>query len=207
MVAFRLLGITDRRLVAPGHGLDDWLAILCWHGLRGVQLREKDLDDEALTRLAMQCRPIFERHHLQWFVNGSAAVAARVEATGVHLPASGDPAAARAQLRAGALVGQSVHSLDAARAAAAAGADFLVLGPIFTPGSKPAVGPPLGLEGVRMVCRAVAVPVFTVGGMTPERAEACRAAGACGAAAVSALMATDEPEETLAKFEHALEHL
>jgi len=207
MVNFRLLGISDRRLVPAGHGLDDWLAVLCWHGLRGVQLREKDLDDEALYRLAMTCRPVFERHHLQWFVNGAIEVAARAEATGVHLRADQDPAAARARVKPGMLLGQSVHSVAAARTAAAAGVDYLVFGPVFDPASKPAAGPALGLETLRAACAAVRVPVFAVGGMTPERAEACRIAGAHGAAAIGALMATDEPEETLAKFEHALERL
>ncbi len=88
---FRLLGVTDRAQVREG-GLDDRLAVLCWHGLRGIQLREKDLGEDALYELAMLCRPIFNRHHLQWFVNGSVAVAKRAESTGVHLPEAADAA-------------------------------------------------------------------------------------------------------------------
>src|SRR5258708_2341572 len=134
-VKFRLYGVTDRSLVATG-GLDDWLAILCWHGLRGVQLREKDLDEETLYKLAMTCRPLFDRHHIQWFVNGSLAVAKRAESTGVHLTAAQDPAEARAVLGPHAVIGKSVHGLEDAVAAAKAGADFLVFGPIADTPSK-----------------------------------------------------------------------
>jgi len=205
-VNFHLLGVTDRTLVREG-GLDDWLAVLCWYGLRGVQLREKDLGEEALLELALLCRPIFNRHHLQWFVNGSVAVARRAESTGVHLAADQDVAAARAALGPDALIGQSAHGLDAARRAEAAGADFLVYGPVYATPSKAAYGPPRGLEELRAACAAVRIPVFAIGGITPERAEACRLAGARGAAAVSTLMTAEEPEETLSMYAHALERL
>ncbi len=201
--AFRLYGVTGRELIASGAALDDWLAVLCWHGLRGVQLRERDLDDEALYRLAMLCRPIFERHHIEWLVNGSVEVARRAEATGVHLRDGQDPAAARAALGPDRLIGQSVHSAAGAMAAAAAGVDFVVLGPVFETASKPG-GSPLGLDALRAACGTCPVPVYAIGGMTPERAEACVAAGARGAAVLSEMMRTDAADETLAKYEHAL---
>lgn len=201
--AFRLYGVTGAELVAGGTALDDWLAVLCWHGLRGVQLRERALDDEALYRLAMLCRPIFERHHIEWLVNGSVAVAQRAEATGVHLRDGQDVAAARAALGPDRLIGQSVHSRDGAVAAAKAGADFVVLGPVFDTASKPGAAP-LGLDALRAACAACPVPVYAIGGMTPTRAEACVAAGARGAAVMSGLMAAPAADEALAKYEHAL---
>lgn len=201
--AFRLYGVTGADLIAGGAALDDWLAVLCWHGLRGVQLRARDLDEEALYRLAVLCRPIFDRHHLEWLVNGSVAVAKRADATGVHLRDGQDVAAARAALGPDRLIGQSVHSADGAMAAARAGADFVVLGPVYETASKPGA-PPLGLDVLRAACAACPVPVYAIGGMTPERAEACIAAGARGAAVLSELMRTDAADETLAKYEHAL---
>jgi len=205
-VTFRLLCVTDRSLLAEG-SLDDWLAILCWNGLRGVSLREKDLDPEALARLATACRPIFDRHHIQWTVNGSPAAARRAESTGVHLTAAQDVAAVRTELGPAALIGQSVHSLAEGLAAAAAGADYLVFGPVFATPSKAAFGPPAGVDRLRELASAVPLPVYAIGGMTPDRAEACRAAGAHGVAAVSSLMRSEAPDETLARYEYALGRL
>lgn len=205
-VGFRLLGVTDRKLLVNTE-LDDWLAILCWYGLRGVMIREKDLEEEALYQLAEKCRPIFDRHHLPWFVNGSVPVAKRAEATGVHLTAAQDVAAARATLGAETLLGQSVHSLQGAIDAERAGADLLVFGPIYATPGKARYGPPQGHDRLRAVCEAVRIPVFAIGGVVPERAQECRRAGAHGVAALSSLMQTNEPEETLAKYEHYLEHL
>ena len=205
-VKFRLYGVTDRKLLADAE-LDDWLAILCWHGLRGVMIREKDLDEEALYHLAVKCRPVFDRHHIPWFVNGSSAVARRAESTGVHLTATQDVAQARAVLGEDALIGKSVHSLNEAVEAERLGVDLLVFGPVYETPAKAAYGSPLGLSQLRSVCQAVRIPVFAIGGISPERALECRQAGAHGVAAVSSLMQAGEPEEVLAKYEHALEHL
>ena len=202
-VNFHLLCVTDRTQLAEGL-LDDWLAILCWNGLRGVSLREKDLDPEALLKLAVICRPIFNRHHIQWTVNGSVDVAHRAESTGVHLTSTQDVAAARAVLGASALIGRSVHSTDEGIAAVRAGADYLVFGPVYVTPSKVAFGPPAGVLRLRELADAVSAPVFAIGGMTPERAEECRTAGAHGVAVVSTLMQSEAPDETLARYEHAL---
>jgi len=202
-VNFRLLCVTDRAQLAAGT-LDDWLAVLCWNGLRGVSIREKDLAPDDLYRLAVTCRPIFDRHHIQWTVNGDVDVARRADSTGIHLTSTQDVAATRNTLGPGVLLGRSVHTVPEGLAAAAAGADYLVFGPVFPTPSKAAFGAPAGLGPLRDLAAAVTVPVFAVGGITPDRAEACRTAGAWGVAVVSALMRTEVPDETLARFEHAL---
>jgi thiamine-phosphate pyrophosphorylase len=195
--------VTDRTQTA-GRELGDVLAALCRHGLRGVMLREKDLDPDALYNLAVKCRPVFDRHRVTWTVNGSIDVARRAGASGVHLTAAQDPAEARGALGASALVGKSVHGVDAAVAAEKAGADYILFGPVFETPAKARYGPPQGLDRLRKVCVTVAIPVFAVGGITPERAGECVAAGARGVAAISALMKAGKPEEMLAGYGHGL---
>jgi len=203
IVDFRLLCITDRTLLA-GRKLDDVLEGLCAHGLRAVMLREKDLGEDALYNLAVKCRPVFERHRVTWTVNGSIDVARRAGAAGVHLTAAQDPGGARAALGAGALVGKSVHAKGEAEEAERAGADFLVFGPVYATPSKVKYGPPQGLGKLGEVCAAVRIPVFAVGGVTPDCAGECVAAGARGVAAVSALMTAEKPEVILARYEYEL---
>ena len=82
------------------------------------------------------------------------------------------------------LVGVSCHSLEAAKAAERGGADYLLFGPVFATPSKAAYGAPQGLERLAEVCRAVALPVLAIGGITLENAAACFSAGASGIAAI-----------------------
>jgi len=185
---FRLYAVTDRGLLA-GRPLAEALAELASLGVRGVQLREKDLGAEALSLLAAECRAALEGSGVKWLVNGDAGVAARAGASGVHLPATGSPAAAWSAAPSGFLVGQSAHGEAEAGAAARAGADFVVVGPVFATPSKAAFGPPLGPAVLAAAVAAAApVPVLAIGGVTPERAKECREAGAAGVAALAPVM-------------------
>jgi thiamine-phosphate pyrophosphorylase len=105
-------------------------------------------------------------------------------AAGVNLPevglAVGD---ARALLGPGPLVGRSVHSLPGIDEAAAGGADFVLLGPIFPTPTHPA-SRGLGIELLAAGAARSPIPVLAIGGVDRERAERCLAAGAAGYAAI-----------------------
>ncbi len=82
------------------------------------------------------------------------------------------------------VIGASCHSLAEAVAAESAGADYLVLGPIFETPSKLAYGAPLGLEKLRTVTSRVRIPVLALGGITLNRVLPCLEAGAAGIAGI-----------------------
>lgn len=120
---------------------------------------------------------------------GAAALATAL-GLGLHLPADADPAAWRARI--GGLLGQSCHDGEALRRAEAAGCDYALLSPVFSPGSKPGDRRPiLGLAGLRGLCAAVRLPVLALGGIEAGRVAGCLQAGAWGVAGIGAL-ATDE---------------
>jgi thiamine-phosphate diphosphorylase len=150
-------------------------------GATALQLRRPEagarrLECEAERLVAAVSAPVL--------VNARCDVAMATGASGVHLPERDLPVReARALLGARALVGRSVHSLDAARQAEAEGADYVIFGPVFPSASHPD-RPPVGLEALRGVAAALAVPVLAIGGVDRERAEACRQAGAAGFAAI-----------------------
>jgi thiamine-phosphate pyrophosphorylase len=148
-----------------------------------VQVREKHLAGRALLALVTRVVAMGARV----LVNDRLDVALAAGASGVQLPERGLPVGdARALAPRPFLVGASRHDLDGARAAAAAGADLIVLGPIWeTPGK----GAPLGLAALT-AARAdlpAHVELCAIGGIdSPERAAAAAAAGADRVAAIRA---------------------
>ena len=109
-------------------------------------------------------------------ISADVELAAAVGAAGVHLQAAGQVAAARDRLP-DAMIGVSAHSLADVAAAAAAGADYVTLSPIFVTDSKPGYGPALGTESLRAPPRSAsrcwrspASPQQRAGALPPARA-------------------------------------
>jgi thiamine-phosphate pyrophosphorylase len=97
--------------------------------------------------------------------------------------------------------------LDQARAAAEAGADFLVFGPVFETPSKLVYGHPVGLEALREVTASVPLPVFAIGALNADRVQSVRKHGAHGIAVISAILAADDPRAATAALRAAAEDL
>ena len=111
-------------------------------------------------------------------INRRADVALAVGADGVHLGWNALPvAAARALLGADAIVGVAAHTPDEVRAAAAQGADYATLAPIFAPLSKPSERAPLGVARARSVRGAAAGAGAGRHRRRPGRAGAARRRG------------------------------
>lgn len=149
------------------------------------QLREKGLNAARMFHLAGSLRGALDATGSLLLVNERADIALAAGAAGVHLPESSCPAATIKRAFPGLLAGQSVHSVRAARDAGKSGVDYLLFGPVFATPSKERFGPPMGLDELGKVCEAVSVPVFAVGGITPERSYACIEKGAWGVAAIT----------------------
>lgn len=80
-------------------------------------------------------------------------------------------------------LGRSCHSLQDVLSAQAEGMDYVFLSPVFSTKTHPDAIP-LGIEKLREVCAQVDIPVFALGGITPEREKQCLDAGAYGIAAI-----------------------
>ncbi|NUT54822.1 MAG: thiamine phosphate synthase, partial [Thermoleophilia bacterium] len=104
---------------------------------------------------------------------------------GVHL-GQGDAGIERAR-EAGLPVGVSVRTRREGAVAEFAGATYLGAGPIWETPSKPDAAPAIGLDGLRDICLAVAVPVVAIGGIDSANAADCIRAGASGVAVIRAV--------------------
>lgn len=174
----RLMAISRRERLAGGLG--DWLEAVARAGVEAVQLREKDLGDLELYRLARDARARVGSATLLT-INGRADVALAVGAAGVHLPSRGLPeAAVRRLLGPDALIGRSCHSRADVERAVRQGADYALLGPVF---ASPGKGRALGL-GELAGAAAVGLPLLALGGITIDRLAAVAEAGARGAAGI-----------------------
>jgi thiamine-phosphate pyrophosphorylase len=200
MIDFRLYLITDRRLCTRSP-LTDVVDAACRAGVRAVQLRERDLSTNALYELACDLLEITRAAGAGLFVNDRVDVALALKTEGVHCPEHGfPPARARKLLGERAAIGASAHSLEGAARARDEGADFVLFGPVFDTPAKTGFGSPQGLEALSAVASKIDVPVFAVGGITPDRAARCREHGASGVALVSALMAAEDIARTVEEF-------
>jgi thiamine-phosphate pyrophosphorylase len=200
----RLYLVTDRTRTR-GRPLLDVVEQALAGGVDAVQLREKDLPARQLLALAEHLRDLCGQFGARLLINDRLDVALAVGADGVHLPAqSFTPAQARQLLGPGSLVGVSTHTLSEAHAAAAAGADFIVFGPIYDTPSKRAYGPPLGVDALHEACATSRIPVLAIGGIMTTRAAAVRARGAHGIAVVGAVLEAAEPRAAAAQLHRAL---
>lgn len=86
----------------------------------------------------------------------------------------------------------AAHDLAAIRRAEAAGVDAVLFSPVFRPSTKPVPG--VGLGALAEATASTSLPVYALGGITPERVAACLDAGAVGVAVVSAVLAAADPE-------------
>jgi len=190
-LGFRLYAITNRRLCAPA-SLIQVVRSLLDAGVKGIQLREKDLDDTELGPLAEEIAGLCGAHGAKLVINSRIGIALDVRASGVHLPANAPSVREMLERDHGRLIiGCSVHSLEEARKREEEGADFVTFSPVYGTASKPGYGPAAGIEKLAEVSRAVRIPVFALGGITPERVAECLRAGAYGVAVMSGLMSAE----------------
>ncbi|MEO8485267.1 MAG: thiamine phosphate synthase [Betaproteobacteria bacterium] len=164
-------------------------------GASAIQFRHKGADaalGEAQARaIVALCR---SRGALA-IVNDDAALAARVDADGVHVGEhDGGVASARARVGPSRLVGASCYdSLALARSAIDAGADYVAFGSFFSSGTKPHARR-AGLDLIPRAC-ALGVPVVAIGGIDAANARALADAGVDAVAVIAAVFAHDDPRD------------
>ncbi len=169
-------------------------------GVNWVMLRVRALPARLALDMGLQLRQLTRGAGALLSVNPYPALAEWCEADALHLPESALPYTPPAPM----LLGRSVHSVEAARHAEAEGCQYLLVGTIY-PSRSHLDKPPEGLELLRAVREAVAIPIIAVGGVTPERVSECLQAGAHGVAVISGIADAPNPAEAARRFNSALQ--
>lgn len=175
-----------------------YLDALLRGGIRLVQIRSKGgIGRELLRAVVARIRAAGGTA----IVNDDVELA--LEADGVHLgqedAAEHELAEVRARLGSRA-VGLSCGTPAEARAIPPGLADYVGAGPIFATPSKDDAGGAIGVNGVRVVVAATALPVAAIGGITLAALPRVRESGAAMAAIISALAGAADPEATARAF-------
>lgn len=172
---------------------------LPWIHLRDHEAEPGDFEDAARTLVA-QLRSLNEGVLIS--INTRLEVARRLKAH-LHVGGRGPaPQTARRVLESGTVIGYSAHTDDTS---APSGADYLFYSPVFPTRSKPESAG-VGVEALQRASQRFAgVPVFALGGITPERVAACLDAGAFGVAVLSGIFGTAHTARATQTYLEALD--
>lgn len=188
-----LYAVTDRAWVGRQTLLEQIESALKG-GTTLVQLREKDLPRLDYIREAAQATALCHRYGVPLIVNDSLEVALKSGADGVHVGIEDQPVAEiRRQAGKGFLIGATAKTVEQARAAQAAGADYLGVGAVFpSPTKKNAIRITTGQ--LREICASVSIPCVAIGGISRENLPALAGGGMDGFALVSAIFSQPDIE-------------
>jgi thiamine-phosphate pyrophosphorylase len=192
LAASRLYLVCDAR--PGGRELTDVLSAAIRGGVDVVQLREKRMDDAALTAVVREAVELCARLETKvlLIVNDRPAVALATGADGVHVGQDDMPVAeVRALVGEDLLIGLSTHA--SAEIDAAGHADYLGVGPVHATPTKPG-RPAVGIELVRYAAEHAPRPFFAIGGIDSTNIGVALDAGATRVAVVRAIADAPDPE-------------
>jgi thiamine-phosphate pyrophosphorylase len=182
----------------PGPLLDAALS----GGIDVVQLRDKELDDDALVTACEPFRAASDEHGALFVLNDRPDLVAACGADGVHVGRNDLPLeAARSLIGPDRLLGLSVSTID--ELGDVAGADYVGVTAFTTPTKEDAVAG--GLELLRAAKATLTVPWFAIGGIDLSNVAEVAAAGAPGIAVVRAVRDADDPESAARELRAALD--
>lgn len=170
-------------------------AALLEGGARVVQLRCKGWSDDDVLRAARELLDRCRAHGALLIVNDAAEIAVAAGAHGVHVGQTDGPAAPiRRVLGPDRLLGRSTNDLDQVPLAVAE-ADYVAFGPVFPTDHLSRPKAVQGLEALRAARERVpaGVPLVAIGGITADRLDAVRAAGADAWAVIGAIAGAADP--------------
>ena len=194
-----LYAVTDRSWLR-GQTLAQQVEAALRGGATMVQLREKDLEDDAFEREARVIQDLCRSFHVPFLINDNVELAKRLDADGVHVGQSDEAAdAVRAYLGPDKIIGVTAKTVQQALDAEKAGADYLGSGAVFGTSTKPDAIP-LPLDRFQEICESVSIPVVAIGGITSGNIRQLEGRKMSGFAVVSGIFAAEDIEKETGKL-------
>ena len=198
--AMLLYAITDRMWLKEGQTLLSVCQDVLENGATFLQIREKDLDPHAFQEEAAALQTLCARYPVPFVVNDSVEIALAIAAAGAHVGQSDIKGRdLRAMLGPDKILGISAGTVEEARAAQAAGADYIGVGAVFDTSTKKNART-LSMEALQAIRQAVTIPVVAIGGITAQNLPALAGCGVDGVAVVSAIFGAEDPGAATAQL-------
>lgn len=194
-----LYAITDRDCLR-GRYLEEQVEQAILGGATIIQLREKNIDEDELIKEAADLVKVCHKHNVPLIINDDYFAAMKSGADGVHVGIT-DASVAEIRRIAGKdfIIGATAKSVEQAKNAEKAGADYLGVGAVFpSPTKKDAVR--ITPEQLKEICSSVAIPAVAIGGITVDNVREIRKCGQAGVAVVSAIFGADDVKRAAKKI-------
>lgn len=191
----RLYAVTDRAWTGE-HTLYQQVEAALQGGATCVQLREKEMSDEAFLAEAIEMKELCHRYHVPLIINDNVEVAIKSGADGIHVGQHDMQAAqVREQIGPNMILGVSAQTVGQALLAEKNGADYLGVGAVFDTSTKKDADA-VSHDTVRAIHRAVSIPICAIGGISKDNILELSGTGIDGVALVSAIFASKDIKKT-----------
>ncbi|WP_019244011.1 MULTISPECIES: thiamine phosphate synthase [Bacillus] len=163
-----------------------------------IHIREKSKTTKQLLKL-LELLIMGNLPKEKIVMNNRLDVSLLMDIPNIHLPSYGLPVKKVKQKCPHFTVGQSVHTFKEATEAEADGADYVLYGHCFETKSKQGKTPN-GLETLRQIKENLSIPVFAIGGITPERIHQLQRIRANGIAVMSGIFSASSPTDSTSLY-------
>ena len=192
-----LYAVTDREWVGKQTLLEQ-IEDALKGGATIVQLREKKMDKDRFIEEAVQVRALCHEYNVPLIINDNVEVALKSGADGVHVGIEDAPVAEiRKRVSADFIIGATCKTVEQARAAEAAGADYMGVGAVFpSPTKTNAIR--ITNEQLRNIVSSVSIPAVAIGGIGYDNVCEIKGSSVSGVAVVSAIFGAENIEKATA---------
>ena len=176
-------------------------------GVTMVQLREKQLSEDELVAEAIQIKELCHRYEVPLIINDNVDAALKSGADGVHVGIEDAPVS-EIRRRAGDdfIIGATAKTTEQAKAAEAAGADYLGVGAVFpSPTKQTAIR--ITNDQLKEICSSVSIPAVAIGGISLSNVGELAEGGMDGVAVVSAIFAAKDIQTATRELKHKVSAL
>ena len=161
-------------------------------GVTCLQLREKNLTEDEFIKEAVKVKEQCLRYNVPLIINDNADVAIKSGADGVHVGIEDTPVdELRKKLPKGFIIGATAKTVEQAKAAEKAGADYIGVGAVF-PSPTKANAIRITHKELHEICSAVSIPSVAIGGISYDNMDELKGGGMDGVALVSAIFSADD---------------
>ena len=189
-----LYAVTDRAWVGKQTLLEQ-IEDALKGGATIIQLREKKLDEDSFVEEAIQVRELCHKYNVPLIINDNVEVALKSGADGVHVGIEDVPVAEiRKRVSADFIIGATCKTVEQAKIAETAGADYMGVGAVFpSPTKTNAVR--ITNAQLREIVSAVSIPAVAIGGISYDNVSEIKSSCVSGVAVVSAIFGAEDIEK------------